>query len=483
MDHSLIGPIIACSTGEENVSAIGVIRLSGFSNLLDFQDFFSLRLDFIKPRFSYRCKIMDPKSKEVLDDILFTYFIGPNSYNGENLLEISCHGNPIIIKNILNVFIDFGGVRYAAPGEFTLRALQNKKLSFSQVEGLDLLLNSKSEYGVDQGLKTLCGELHNSYLQLEKLILKLRSTLELGIDFLEDIGEESFLKEKKEAISDLNLFLINLNHRASVDCSALLSPEIILFGPVNAGKSSLFNFLLKTNRSIVSEKKGTTRDFVSEYIKIENIQFKLVDTAGFRETNESVEAEGIARTEKLLGQGFFKILIIDLAMENFENHFLQFEEQGYDLCILSHYDDSRFYKNFASYKHLFKNKKIFCSNLLSPGPIEPRIKTGPIEPSSSFESIGPEELILSPEKLYESISRKYLKLNDLSPIMLPRQRYLINKIYLSFRGFVEMSSNFSDLGLLSNELNLLSSQTQELIGVITSKQVLENLFDNFCIGK
>ena len=486
MDHSKSGPIIACATGENNISAISIIRISGFNDLSTFERFFSQSLKNIKARYAYHTKLIHPVSSQLIDDIVLTFFKAPHSYNGENILELSCHGNPFIIKNIISLFLEFADVEPAAAGEFTLRALKNKKLTLSQVEGLDLILNSQSLYGINEGLKSLCGELHQAYLELEKLTLKLCSAVELGIDFIDDVGEEAFEREKNQAITKLGQFLRELHIRASSDYSALLSPEIVLFGPVNAGKSSLFNACIKSNRSIVSNTAGTTRDFISEYIFIAGHQFKLVDTAGLRETSEEIESEGIKRSLDLAKNAFFKILVINPCMDNFELEFTKAKQ--YDICLLSHSDNELFTEALKTHSALFEGIQLFKANLSDIGPIEPG-HSGPIEPTANFDfevknENGPiEPTVLDTALLSRLVYSKYLKLQENNPIILPRHREKIRAISSRFEEFQLLNKNEKDIAIISNELNLISQQIQELIGVITQNQVLKNIFENFCIGK
>jgi tRNA modification GTPase len=149
-------PIIACSTSSHANAAIAVIRISGFKDLEAFRKFFT-HSGPIEPRKVYYTSVV--LQGQVLDDICLTYFQGPKSYNGENILELSVHGNTLNVERILDLFVSYAGCRVAQPGEFTYRALKNKKLTLSQVEGLDLFLNANSGYALDQGLSLLSGNL------------------------------------------------------------------------------------------------------------------------------------------------------------------------------------------------------------------------------------------------------------------------------------------------------------------------------------
>ena len=156
--------IIACSTGTSSNTAIAVIRISGFKNLQDLQKFFSFNLSKTENRKSHLTNIIF--ENKVYDNGLLVFFPEGGSYTGENVLELSVHGNQLNIQRILELFTKFGGMRTAAPGEFTYRALKNKKLSLSQVEGLDMLLNANSSLMLSQGLDILQGDLHAQYLAL-----------------------------------------------------------------------------------------------------------------------------------------------------------------------------------------------------------------------------------------------------------------------------------------------------------------------------
>ena len=158
-------PIIACSTGEIGNSAIGIIRLSGFSSIEDILP--ALNINELKPRYASYCKII--QNQTTLDSIVATYFKAPNTYNGENILELSVHGNQLNIQKILEYFKDSFGFRSALPGEFSYRAYKNQKLNLSQVEGLDVFLGSNSNFALEQGFSLLDGELQKNYNELAEV--------------------------------------------------------------------------------------------------------------------------------------------------------------------------------------------------------------------------------------------------------------------------------------------------------------------------
>jgi tRNA modification GTPase len=409
------GPIIACSTGTNFNSAIAIIRLSGFSSLSLLSNFFSLNLESVKPRFSHLTNIIF--HDQVFDNILLTFFPKEASFNGENILELSVHGNQLNISRIIEVFTSSKLFRLAGPGEFSYRALKNGKLSLSQVEGLDMLLNANSNLMLDQGLELLQGELHQKYLSLYDIFLKLKSSIEISIDFSEDVGDEQTKTLLDNSLKDFLNQISSLYTRTQGSISSLMSPDIVICGETNAGKSSLFNLLLKHNRSIVSNIPGTTRDYVSEITSFSGISFRLIDTAGVRDSNDVIESEGIIRAFEALGSAFYKILIINPMSFN-EEFLRKFSHINFDLIIFSHADSLSFRGEMSKLKlNYLSSKQVFSAYFLTGsieplkdfGPIEPLLKSGPIEP---LLIPGPIEPII--KKL---ISNKYNELTKENPIL------------------------------------------------------------------
>jgi tRNA modification GTPase len=214
-------PIIACSTCNHANAALAVIRMSGFKDFSTLGSFFAISGP-IEPRRVYFTKLV--LQGQVIDEVCLSYFEGPKSFNGENILELSVHGNTLNTERIINLFVDHAGFRLANPGEFTYRAMKNKKLSLSQVEGLDLFLNANSSYALDQGLSLLSGNLHEIYLELWDLFLKHKSSLELAIDFSEDVGEEAAREHYLVSLGNFQNKFQTLVKRVDHQCANLLQP-------------------------------------------------------------------------------------------------------------------------------------------------------------------------------------------------------------------------------------------------------------------
>lgn len=447
-------PIIACSTSTLANAAMAVIRISGFKSLSQFQHLIS-RSGPIEPRKAYYTKLV--LQGQVFDDICLTYFEGPRSYNGENILELSVHGNTLNVERILDLFVKEGGCRLASPGEFTYRALKNKKLTLSQVEGLDLFLNANSGYALDQGLSLLSGNLQEIYQELYDLFLIHKSSLELSIDFSDDIGEEQAQKYFHDSLENFARKFSTLVKRVQPLDHNLVQPEIVLAGLPNSGKSSFFNYLLSDERAIVSSVAGTTRDYLAETIVVEGVKYKLIDTAGIRESGDLIEAEGIRRTRKKLKESFFSILLIN-PFEILEG-FHKLVQNDFDLMLFTHADVS----GFESVK----------SKLISQYP-----KLGSIGAinllhlSRDFESV-----------LWGQVNKKYLAEVSSKPILLDRHKQLILRTNDVLKQYQILSRNENDVAILSQELNTLGHCISELIGIVSPDQILNSIFSNFCIGK
>jgi tRNA modification GTPase len=503
-------PIIACSTGTVTNSAIGLIRLSGFESVLDFQQFFSLNLSNLKARYNHFTKILD--NENVVDEVVISFYPGPNSFNGENILEISAHGNQLNIQRIIKLFVEARIVRAAKPGEFSYRALKNKKLSLTQVEGLDLLLNANSSYMLEQGLDILQGDLHAKYSELHDSFLKLKSSVEISIDFADDVGDENCTKLLNESLTNFSKIINQLHKRIQSDMSDLTAPSVSLVGQTNAGKSSLFNILLDTDRSIVSDIAGTTRDYVSEFLSIDGNNFRLIDTAGVRETTDSIEKIGIEKAIDINSKSFFKILVIN-PLQTSADDFKKLSIDHFDLVVFSHLDRAK-YSDLSSIVKMVPQAELlmFADFSVGGGSFELLGSIGANGEIGSIGadvigSIGPVELI-GPmgagkdgsigakfksgsigagneleELITRLVLRKFNKLTEDRPLLVSRHRDSVNEIYLEFVRFQENIRNINDIAIISSEVNILGTKISELVGILSPDDVLNNIFSNFCIGK
>lgn len=513
------GPIIACSSGGDKNTAIAIIRLSGLEDLNSFQQFFSFNLKKVRTRFNHLSYLFDEDGKRI-DHILFSFYKAPNSYTGENLLELAVHGNVLNIQRVIDLFTNNFNFTVAKGGEFTLRALRNKKLTLSQVEGLDLLLNAQSYQVLEKGLDTIHGQLFDSYFELRNKFIRLKSAVELSIDFLDDIGEENSAREFKNAFEAFKNDVDSLYLRTRGRNSDLISPTLVLAGKTNAGKSTLFNKLLKNSRSIVSDIEGTTRDYVSESVLYKGINFNLVDTAGIRSTTDKIEKEGIVRSLSMISSASFSVYVLNPF--NFTPEDLQFlEDIKFDLLVITHSDCDGFSEKLKAISKRPNSSKTMIidysseSGSIGPekngpmgaglgGSIGPK-KTGPmgaglggsIGPKKSGPmgadlggSIGPKnngpmgaDLHGPIGAIFDEFYFKYNNLAESSPILIERHRDVIKRLSEKVGYFKQNIFSSSDIAIISSEINMLGDVCDELIGIVSPDEVLNTIFSNFCIGK
>ena len=469
-------PIVACSTGSAQNSAIALIRLSGFKNWSVVAGYFSGSigpLGEIEPRKAVYCKLVE--GEKVTDHIVLTYYKEPHSFTGENVLELGIHGNQINVQRVLELLTQSGELRLAYPGEFTYRALKNDKLSLTEVEGLDLFLNAPSKSVLDQATKLMGGELTQAYISLRESFLKLKASVELALDFLEDVGEKSATGYFDQCRQGFSQKITALKSKVESPLSAILSPDIVLMGKPNTGKSSLFNRLLRETRAIVSPVEGTTRDFISEYISLQGIQFRLIDTAGVRDTGYEIEQEGVARSLKLMEQAFYKVLLINPATFDL-SCFDSFRDLHFDLVLATFADQQK----AIGLGDIPVTYDYYGYISLQSGPIEPVevvVSSGPIEPLLSPE--GPRAL----RQIEQAVVGKYLKLLGHDDILVPRQRVVIKECYQQFESIQQLIKHEEDMAIISSELNILGGKVEELVGLVPVEEVLEGVFARFCIGK
>jgi len=394
--------------------------------------------------------------KPIRNYVCFVFFQAPHSYTGENVLEIYAHGNQILLSKILNCLVDHHGFRFAGPGEFTLRSLRAGKISLSQVEGLDLFLNAKNDFALSSGFSLLSGEFNQLYADLYNAYINHRSAAEMGFDFLDDIGEENFISLFQNTWHNLSEKINLLYQRSQIDLNFLLNPTITLFGHPNAGKSSLFNLLLGKDRSIVHSSAGTTRDYISEHINIDNSLYQIIDTAGLHQTQDEIELAGIQKVKKLVQESFCKILVHDIGDELFDFN------EDFSLIVLTHTDlyPSEFIQKRTQYFHQ-KSQQVVLVNL-----------------TANDGSIGPIR-----DSIFQFISNSLKALSKPNALPIERHRHVISNIYKLSRSYGGIQASENDMSIVFVELQGLGKVIEELIGVVTSDDVLSYIFKNFCIGK
>lgn len=307
---------IAAISTAPGIGGIGIVRISGKDTFSIIEKIFKPKAKKIMPK-GYTMQygnIVNPKNNQIIDEVLVTYFVEPKSYTTENMCEINSHGGNIVLKQILELCLENGAI-IAEPGEFTKRAFLNGRLDLSQAEAVIDILNAKTEIEAGTAEKQLEGYLSSKINEIKQIGISLMSDIEASIDYPEYDVEE-VTREKLE--KQLNIIEEKLNELAdSFESGKLLKEGIktAIVGKPNAGKSSLLNAMLKEERAIVTEYAGTTRDTIEEFINLQGIPLKIIDTAGIRNTDNEVEKIGIEKTKKIIKEADLVIAIFDGSKE------------------------------------------------------------------------------------------------------------------------------------------------------------------------
>ena len=309
----MIDTIVALSTPLGR-SGIGVIRLSG-ENALEITKRLIRDENFTpEPRRAYLKKIYDANSVEPIDSALITFFRAPNSFTGENVVEISGHGSPILLRQIIDTTLKFDA-RLAQAGEFTLRALANGQLNLSQAEAIRDLIEAQTTAAARLAARQLSGELSNQLQPLKDRLLNVIVVLESALEFVEDDLPDMAMDNIRRNLIEIQFELEKLADTFRAGRLLREGLKVALVGRPNVGKSSLFNALLGHERAIVTEIAGTTRDSLHESLNIKNVAVALIDTAGVRETANVVEQIGVERTHRAIADADLVIVVLDTSAD------------------------------------------------------------------------------------------------------------------------------------------------------------------------
>ena len=311
--------IVAISTAPGN-GGIGIVRMSGEESFKILDKIFKPINDSKIKGYSIKYGNIVDKNSNIIDEVLVSYFVAPRSYTTENMCEINSHGNNIILKKILEVCIENGAV-LAEAGEFTKRAFINGRIDLLQAEAVIDVINSKSEKERIAAVNQLEGGLSQEVKNIKTKILDILTNMEVSIDYPEYEIEE----ETNEAIlSKLNSIKHELNYlENSFERGKILKDgiKVAIVGRPNAGKSSLLNRILREDRAIVTDIEGTTRDTIEEFVNINGLLFKIIDTAGIREADNEIEKIGIDKSKKALSEADLVIAIFDKTKEILEEDY------------------------------------------------------------------------------------------------------------------------------------------------------------------
>lgn len=444
---------IAALSTPNGESAIATIRLSGGMCLEIAKSCF--RKDEVLARLATHANYISIDAK-ILDDVLFTFFKAPNSYTGEDMLEIYTHGNPYIVQTILeDLFVR--GIRAATHGEFTRRAFENRKLDLSQAEAVALMIAARSEKSLQAARKQLGGELSRRINSMCDTLIEALAYMEAYIDFSdEDLPPESFSNPKQllEKFADDAKRLVSTSRYGAVLRDGL---NVSIIGEPNVGKSSLMNCILGRNRAIVSSTAGTTRDFIVERVSMGGYCVNLTDTAGLRNSKDEIETEGIRRALEIAKDADLKLIVLDVS-EKFDGVFeiaKDFITPSDTIVVLNKTDKPR-----------AENKNVF-DGFLS------------VE-VSCLEEKGIENL---KGEILNFISKNSITSSFDDILVSARHSSLVRDALDTAKSAIAKIEEAMPSELVSSDIRASLDSLGEIVGRGDREEVLSKIFSTFCIGK
>lgn len=438
-------------------SSLAIIRVSGPESYRAACSFFS-SIEKIKPRYAVYGSLKD--NDEIIDDVVLVFYQSPSSFTGEDMLEIFCHGNPVITGKILHLLAK-SGIRIAEPGEFSKRAFLNGKMDLTQAEAINSLINARSDWEIKASISQMHGSLKKVVNKLREDVIMLKADIEACIDFSDQDIEPVSKTHNLEVLRDIKSAISDLRARCSTGNRAGRGIDVTLAGRPNVGKSSLLNLILNEERAIVSDIPGTTRDVIRESVQIGGIRINMNDTAGLGIPGDDIERMGIELTRRRIDTASLVLMVIDASSG----------VTAEDEKIIAEL-------NRGGKKIIYVLNKIDLTGAGVPDDIISR--TGlPFIPVSAKFGTGFSEL---ENEIIKVISGEFV---DFSNSFLADERILliIEAAVDTVKRAETLLLNNEPPEITAFELEELIDNLSDITGEITTEDILGSIFSRFCIGK
>ena len=432
-------------------SGVAVIRISGSKAFDVVRLMTSLKTDEIKPRYAYFVKLKDIAGQQILDKCLLLYFKAPNSFTGEDIIELHTHGSRAVISAVLNNLSRIPDFRMAEPGEFSKRAFYNQKMDLTEAEGLADLIDAETEAQQKYALRQMEGNLKNLYEDWREKLVNIMAHLEAYIDFPDEEIPENIVSEMNNTVFKLKNEI--KEHLSSDNIGERLREgfRVVIVGRPNAGKSSLLNAIAKRDVVIVSDIAGTTRDAVDIHLDLNGYPVIITDTAGIRETEEAIERQGV------------------------EIAYRKIEDADLLLCLYDASQDT--VQVFEKIEKTFKNKMIYIANKSDNLTKEQcsEIKKQGITLISVKQQQGIDIVL---DKISAVINDKFTSNSNLL-ITRARYREALNEALRS----LDLFNLNKEIELSAEDIRLAARKIGKITGRIEIDEILDKIFGSFCIGK
>ena len=443
-------------------SGIGVVRLSGGDSLAIIRDLTADKDFSPSPRTVHLRPLRDPSTSYMIDEAVITYFQAPHSFTGEDVIEISCHGSPILLRQVVDICLR-SGARLADAGEFSLRALANGRMDLAEAEAIRDLIDAQTVASARQAVRQLRGEFSHELQPIKDELLDVIVILESALEFVEDDLPETQAGATKKKMTEVAAAIGKIADTFKAGKLIRDGLKVALVGRPNVGKSSLFNALLGSDRAIVTDIAGTTRDQIHERFTINDIPISLIDTAGLRETTDTVESIGVERSKQTMADADLVVVMVDATEEVSD-------------------EDREILGSVAELNHLIAINKIdkIAEGSEAIDAVRSHIKDrAPIVTVSALTGAGLDELqkaIVEPFSPGDASTSGFLVTDARHHDLLLRAKIEIDH---SIELLEEKRSEEIILVGLHNALRYLG----QITGETTTEDMLTRIFATFCIGK
>lgn len=432
-------------------SGVAVIRISGSDALNTIRQMTDLSLSNVKPRYAHFVSLKDIVSRETIDKCLLLYFPAPNSFTGEDVIELQTHGSKAVIAAVIRNLSSLENYRMAEPGEFSKRAFYNGKMDLTEAEGLADLIDAETSEQQKYAMRQMEGGLKNLYDGWREELIKILAHLEAYIDFPDEDLPTDVINNMSDSVFKLKNAVFKHLNGDSVGERLREGFRVVIVGPPNAGKSSLLNALVNREAAIVSDIAGTTRDAVDIHLDLNGYPVMFTDTAGLRETNEEIEKKGI-----------------DIALE-------KIKEADLVVCLFDASKDS--VQLFDNIENLFKNNVLFVANKSDKLTNEQclSLKDNNCIVISAKQKQGVDALL---NAIADKIKQRFTSNSNL---LITRSRYreALNDVLENLQAF----GFDKEIELTAEDIRLAARALGKITGRIEVDDILDKIFGDFCIGK
>ncbi|MBE5820019.1 MAG: tRNA uridine-5-carboxymethylaminomethyl(34) synthesis GTPase MnmE [Clostridiales bacterium] len=455
---------IAAISTAPGIGGIGIIRLSGKDTFKIIEKIFVAnkeeKIENVKGYTIKYGKIIHPKNGKIVDEVLVSFFRAPKSYTTEDMCEINSHGGMVVVREILEICLKNGAI-IAEPGEFTKRAFLNGRIDLTQAEAVINVIEAKGKRELDSAINQLNGELKINLNEIKNDILEVLTNIEANIDYpeydVEEVSQEK-AKEKMKLVENKLEKLLNSFEKGKILKDGI---NIAIVGKPNAGKSSLLNALLKEERAIVTEYEGTTRDTIEEFINVDGIPVKIIDTAGIRDTENAVEQIGINKSREMIDKS-------DLVLAVFDNS-KKLNNEDIDILKLIRNKKSIIILNKSD---LIKNKEYIPQEIKN-------INENTIKISAKKRE-GIDEIY---KKIVELFNINEIVVGNETILTNIRHKNLINEALKNCKESLIAIEEGLPIDIIAINIKEILESIGKITGESVSEEIIKDIFSKFCLGK